>query len=111
MTSICLICKGTDVWVEVGISHLPMPKNPKFEIHNVERLMCRDCGEYAVSTYRLGQLCDLVATGAKAAIWDDSKKIWKAKELQPGVCTHSHWSFDKHGRICTCGTMIVDFGD
>ena len=26
-------------------------------------------------------------------------------------CSHAHYSFDKYGRICTCGATMVDFGD
>lgn len=26
-------------------------------------------------------------------------------------CDHKHYSFEKHGRHCTCGTIMVDFGD
>lgn len=26
-------------------------------------------------------------------------------------CDHSQWSFKTHGRICSCGTLMVDFGD
>ena len=26
-------------------------------------------------------------------------------------CDHSHWSFKTHGRICSCGTTMVDPGD
>ena len=26
-------------------------------------------------------------------------------------CDHSHWSFAKHGRRCTCGALMEDWGD
>lgn len=26
-------------------------------------------------------------------------------------CDHAHWSFATHGRICSCGAMMLDFGD
>ncbi len=26
-------------------------------------------------------------------------------------CDHSQYSFVKHGRVCSCGAMITDFGD
>ena len=25
-------------------------------------------------------------------------------------CNHSHWSFEKHGTHCTCGTVMEDCG-
>jgi hypothetical protein len=26
-------------------------------------------------------------------------------------CDHKHYSFAKHGRVCTCGAMMKDWGD
>jgi hypothetical protein len=26
-------------------------------------------------------------------------------------CDHIHWNFKTHGRICSCGTVMVDPGD
>jgi hypothetical protein len=26
-------------------------------------------------------------------------------------CDHKHYDFKKHGRYCTCGSIMVDFGD
>ena len=28
-----------------------------------------------------------------------------------GTCDHKHWTFEKHGRRCSCGAWMVDFGD
>lgn len=28
-----------------------------------------------------------------------------------GSCNHSHYEFEKHGRHCTCGALMVDLGD
>lgn len=33
---------------------------------------------------------------------------------QPSIypsCDHRHYKFDVHGRRCTCGELMVDFGD
>lgn len=32
---------------------------------------------------------------------------------KPGskVCDHKHYSFEKHGRYCMCGTIMCDPGD
>jgi hypothetical protein len=27
------------------------------------------------------------------------------------ACDHKHWTFKEHGRLCTFGTMMRDFGD
>lgn len=27
------------------------------------------------------------------------------------TCDHRHYDFKKRGRNCTCGTIMVDFGD
>jgi hypothetical protein len=27
------------------------------------------------------------------------------------TCNHEHWTFDKYGRYCTCGTIMLDLGD
>lgn len=27
------------------------------------------------------------------------------------TCRHEHYDFEKHGRRCTCGTWMADFGD
>ena len=26
-------------------------------------------------------------------------------------CDHKHWSFKTHGRACSCGVYVMDFGD
>lgn len=26
-------------------------------------------------------------------------------------CSHKHWTFKAHGRVCTCGAMMMDMGD
>ena len=33
------------------------------------------------------------------------------EELEEARCDHAHWSFEKHGRICTCGKLMWDAGD
>lgn len=27
------------------------------------------------------------------------------------ACDHKHWNFREHGRVCTCGKFMADFGD
>lgn len=27
------------------------------------------------------------------------------------TCDHKHYRYEKHGRRCTCGELMVDFGD
>ena len=27
------------------------------------------------------------------------------------LCFHTNWRFGRHGRYCTCGAMMVDWGD
>lgn len=27
------------------------------------------------------------------------------------TCNHGHYSFERHGRRCSCGAWMVDFGD
>lgn len=35
--------------------------------------------------------------------------IYDPNQLAP--CDHRHWSFRTHGRLCSCGLMMADFGD
>ena len=41
----------------------------------------------------------------------DSKFVAAGHTTEDTGCNHLHWNFDKHGRYCTCGTCICDFGD
>jgi len=67
-------------------------------------------------------------TAEDAADWDDAEiapgpfqsevratcdllnRLWGAVDPKK-LCNHSHYSFDKHGRVCTCGVFMADFGD
>lgn len=31
--------------------------------------------------------------------------------FQVHACDHRHYDYTKHGRRCTCGALITDFGD
>jgi len=33
------------------------------------------------------------------------------RRVMDARCTHTHWNFKQHGRMCTCGTLMLDFGD
>jgi hypothetical protein len=44
---------------------------------------------------------------------EETEKKFRAAGHKPENkdCDHQHWKFDVHGRYCTCGTVMVDFGD
>lgn len=57
---------------------------------------------------------------AKAADWNGGHAVDEAtgeivhgaeRAEKPSSCDHSHWTWATHGRVCSCGTFIVDFGD
>ena len=35
----------------------------------------------------------------------------KMTRVSDGKCMHIHWAFTTHGRYCSCGIMMQDFGD
>jgi hypothetical protein len=35
----------------------------------------------------------------------------RAGHRPENMCDHSHWSLQNYGRVCSCGTCMVDFGD
>lgn len=35
----------------------------------------------------------------------------RAEKMMSSGCDHAHYDFRKHGRICTCGTLMVNPGD
>jgi len=41
----------------------------------------------------------------------DQKFVKAGHEPGSKTCDHKHYSFEKHGRYCTCGTIMCDFGD
>jgi hypothetical protein len=49
-----------------------------------------------------------------AAFSDDLETALRNAGYAPGTkpaCNHMHWTFQQHGRRCTCGVSMVDFGD
>lgn len=47
----------------------------------------------------------------KATVTIDQKFIKAGHKPENTSCDHAHYKFKEHGRYCTCGTIIVDFGD
>lgn len=41
----------------------------------------------------------------------DKKFVVAGHEPEDISCNHLHWEFRKHGRYCTCGTIMSDPGD
>lgn len=41
----------------------------------------------------------------------DKKFVRAGHQAENRLCDHKHYRFEQHGRICTCGTMMCDFGD
>lgn len=41
----------------------------------------------------------------------DKKFVATGHTPEDTSCNHMHWEFAKHGRYCTCGTVMMDPGD
>ena len=51
------------------------------------------------------------ATGGDIKRAKEAASVIDAWEAARHTCNHKHYSFDQHGRRCTCGELMVDFGD
>lgn len=44
--------------------------------------------------------------------WSEQVREWIREQVKAHIpCDHRHFKFDLHGRRCTCGELMVDFGD
>jgi hypothetical protein len=44
--------------------------------------------------------------------YHDAEDVTKEmREASGDECNHQHWTFKQHGRMCTCGAVMQDFGD
>ncbi len=41
----------------------------------------------------------------------DEKFVAAGHKPENTSCNHKQWKFEKHGRYCPCGTIMIDFGD
>ncbi|MDO8451526.1 MAG: hypothetical protein Q7S76_01520 [bacterium] len=69
-------------------------------------------GQIAGKQAELAALLDsfLPPRSAKQVAYD-LRRVKAGDEAENRLCDHRLYSFQKHGRICPCGTMMVDFGD
>lgn len=69
-------------------------------------------GQIAAKQVELATLLDsfLSPRHPNAAAYD-LKFVRAGHEAENRLCNHSHYDFKKHGRFCTCGTVMCDFGD
>ena len=40
-----------------------------------------------------------------------AKRALKPALRKNEACDHRHYRFELHGRVCTCGAWMVDYGD
>jgi hypothetical protein len=66
----------------------------------------KELGEQIVRQVEVG------GAGATVTVVSIGDKFLRAgHQPESKTCNHSHYNFKTHGRVCTCGTTMVDFGD
>ena len=53
----------------------------------------------------------VVVADGKVVATTDEKFIRAGHQPENTGCDHTLWKFEKHGRYCPCGTVMIDFGD